>query len=138
MSAVEQADIDLLRAIYGLDWVGVGSRREGFAELEKALTPDFIARMSPEVGERELRGLADFAVFVQALEQDFDEFHYDPESFEERDGRIAVSGVVFGRGRASKMPLRSRFEHLWTVRDGRAVSVEAHLNLAPAEKGVQG
>lgn len=134
MSAVAQPDIDLIRTLYGFDWVGVGSRRQGFAEVEKSVAPDFTARMSPEVAERDLRGVADLAVFVQALEQDFDEFHYDPDTFERRGERIAVSGVVFGRGRASKVPLRSRFEHLWTVRDGQAVAVEAHLEPAPAER----
>ncbi len=119
--------IDLIRTVYGFDWIGVGSRRRGFEDIEKALAPEFTARVSPEVADRELRGLGDLSVFVQALEQDFDEFRYDPESFEERDGRIVVSGVVFGRGRASKMPLTSRFEHVWSVRDGRATAVEAHL-----------
>jgi ketosteroid isomerase-like protein len=133
MSAVAQADIDLIRTLYGFDWVGIGSRRQLFAEVEKRVVPDFTARMSPEVAERELHGAGDLAVFIQALEQDFDEFRYDPETFEERGGRIVVSGVVFGRGRASKIPLRSRFEHVWTVRDGRAVAVEAHLDPAPAE-----
>ncbi len=122
--------VELIRRIYGVDWIGVGSRRQGFEELEKVLSPDFTARVSPEVGDRELRGLGEFAVFIDALEQDFDEFHYDPEEFEQRDDRVVVSGVVFGRGRASKMPLTSRFEHLWTVRDGRAVAVEAHLGPA--------
>ncbi len=122
-------NVDLIRRLYGFDWAAVGSRRRGLEELAELLEADFVARMSPEFGERELHGLRDFSVFVEGLEADFEEFHYDLEELREAaDGRIVVSGTIFGRGRKSKMPLRSSFGHIWTVRGGKALALEAYLD----------
>jgi ketosteroid isomerase-like protein len=85
--------------------------------------------MSPEVGDRTLHGLQGFAVFVEGVEEDFSEFRYDADEFEEpTPGKVFVRGMVRVRGRRSNMPLTAPFGHLWELRDGRAVSVEAHLN----------
>ena len=51
------------------------------------------------------------------------------QEFEEpAPGQVFVRGMVRVRGRRSNMPLTAPFGHLWELRDGRAVSVEAHLN----------
>jgi ketosteroid isomerase-like protein len=92
------------------------------------MAPDVQAQISPEVGERTLHGLEGFAVFVEGLEEDFSEFRYQAEEFEELSPeQLVVSGHIQARGRRSNMPLTASFGHLWTLRDGKAVSVEARL-----------
>ena len=126
---------DLIRRIYGFDWATVGSRREGFAELRDVVAPDFESRLSHELGDRVLTGVAGLEVFVEALEQDFSEFHYDGDEFVEiGDDGVLVLGRIFAKARATGMPLSGEFGHIWTVRDGLAARVEAHRDRDEARK----
>jgi ketosteroid isomerase-like protein len=119
---------DLIRGVYGYNWVAVDERRRGFEATNAIAAPDIRARMSPEVDDRTLSGLEEFAIFIQGLEEDFSEFRYDAEQFSEPEpGQVAVTGQIRARGRRSKMPLTAPFGHLWKLRDGKAVSVEAHI-----------
>jgi ketosteroid isomerase-like protein len=126
---------DLIRRIYGFDWATVGGRRVGFAELRDVVAPDFESRLSHELGDRVLTGVNGLEVFVEALEQDFSEFHYDGDEFVEiGDGGVLVLGRIFAKARATGMPLYGEFGHIWTVRDGLAARVEAHRDRDEARK----
>ena len=119
---------ETIRGLYGFNWASVGDRQQGLERTAAVTAPDMQARISPEVGERTLNGLQEFAVFVQGLEEDFSEFRYDAEEVEEaEDGKIVVTGQIRARGRNSNMPLTAPFGHLWKLRDGKAVSIEAHI-----------
>jgi len=59
---------DLIRRIYGFDWAGIRTRREGFDELRGLVTPDFDSQLSPELGERVLSGVQGLEMFVEAIE----------------------------------------------------------------------
>lgn len=121
-------DVDRLRGLYDIDWTSVGSRQNGLAAAAEVMAPDVKAQISPEVGDRVLDGVGDFATFVQGLEEDFSEFRYVAEDVTETaPGEYAVTGVIHARGRLSNMPLSSPFRHAWTFRDGRAQRVEADL-----------
>jgi ketosteroid isomerase-like protein len=116
---------DLIRGLYGFNWAAVDDRGRGLAAAGELMAPDLEARVSPEVGDRTLRGLEGFAVFVEGLEEDFSEFRYQAEAFDEvSPEQVLVTGQIHARGRRSNMPLTAPFGHLWTLRDGRAVKVE--------------
>ena len=122
-------NLDLIRSVYGFNWAEVDDRERGFAATSAVIDPEMAAQVSPEVGDRTLHGLQGFAVFVEGVEEDFSEFRYDADEFEEpAPDKVLVRGMVRVRGRRSNMPLTAPFGHLWELRDGRAVSVEAHLN----------
>ena len=124
-------DAELIRTIYGIDWTAVEARARGLAAAAEMLSPDVKARISPEVGDRVLDGVGDFATFVEGLEEDFSEFRYDVDAVEEPSpGEIVLTGVIHARGRHSRMPLSAPFTHVWSFVDGRAVSVEASLSPA--------
>jgi len=121
-------DLDRLRGLYDIDWTSVGPRENGLAAAAEVMAPDVKAHISPEVGERVLDGVGDFATFIQGLEEDFSEFRYVAEDVSETaPGAYVVSGVIHARGRLSNMPLSSPFRHEWTFRDGTAQRVEAGL-----------
>jgi ketosteroid isomerase-like protein len=123
-----ERNADLIRGVYGFNWAAVDDRGRGLAAAREVMAPDVQAQISPEVGERTLHGLEGFAVFVEGLEEDFSEFRYQAEEFEELSPeQLVVSGHIQARGRRSNMPLTAPFGHLWTLRDGKAVSVEARL-----------
>jgi ketosteroid isomerase-like protein len=121
-------NVDLIRGVYGFNWAAVGDRGRGLAAVREVVAPDVQAQISPEVGDRTLHGVEGFAVFVEGLEADFSEFRYQAEEFEEvSPEQLVVRGRIRARGRTSNMPLTAPFGHLWTLRDGKAVSVEARL-----------
>jgi ketosteroid isomerase-like protein len=126
------SDAERIRTIYGIDWTAVDSRARGLAAAAELMSPDVKARISPEVGDRVLDGIADFATFVEGLEEDFSEFRYDVEDAKETaPGEVVLTGVIHARGRHSRMPLSAPFTHSWSFVDGRAVRVEASLNRQP-------
>lgn len=125
---VTGTDVDRLRGLYDIDWTSVGPRENGLAAAAEVMAPDVKAHISPEVGDRVLDGVSDFATFIQGLEEDFAEFRYVAEDVKETaPGEYAVTGVIQARGRLSNMPLSSPFRHTWSFRDGRAHRVEAGL-----------
>jgi hypothetical protein len=126
------SDAELIRTIYGIDWTAVEARTRGLAEAAELMSPDVKARISPEVGDRVLDGIGDFATFVEGLEEDFSEFRYDVQAAEETaPGEVVLTGVIHARGRRSRMPLSAPFQHTWSFIDGRAVRVEASMNRQP-------
>jgi ketosteroid isomerase-like protein len=122
---------DLIRGVYGFNWADVADRGRGLAASREVMASDVQARVSPEVGDRTLHGLEGFVVFVEGLEEDFSEFRYEADRLEELPGeQLLVTGHIRARGRRSNMPLSAPFGHLWTLRDGKAVKVEARLTPA--------
>ena len=123
-----ESNADLIRGVYGFNWAAVNDRGRGLAAAAEVMAPQVEARVSPEVGDRTLVGLEGFAVFVEALEEDFSEFRYEAEKVDAvSPDQVLVTGQVRARGRRSIMPLTAPFRHLWTLRDGSAVKVEAGL-----------
>jgi ketosteroid isomerase-like protein len=119
---------DLIRGVYGFNWAAVDERERGLAAARAVMAPDVQARVSPEVGDRTLHGLEGFAVFVEGLQQDFSEFRYRPDRIDEvSPEEVLVTGHIEARGRSSNMPLTAPFGHVWTVRDGKAIRVEARV-----------
>jgi ketosteroid isomerase-like protein len=132
LAAMSSSEAELIRTIYGIDWTAVDARTRGLAAAGELLSPDVRARISPEVGDRVLEGIADFATFVEGLEEDFSEFRYEVETAEDTaPGEVVLTGVIRARGRRSRMPLSAPFSHSWSFVDGRAVRVEASLNPEP-------
>jgi ketosteroid isomerase-like protein len=123
-----ESNAELIRGLYGFNWAAVDDRGRGLAAAGEVMAPQVEARVSPEVGDRTLHGLEGFAVFVEGLEEDFSEFRYQAEEIEEvSPDQVMVTGQIQARGRRSNMPLTAPFGHLWTLREGRAVRVEARV-----------
>ena len=130
-----EGDLELVRRIYGFDWVGVGSRRAGFGELVGLVSSGFQSRLSPELGERLVEGVEGLAEFSQALEEDFSEFRYEADEFvQAAGGRVVVLGTIRATGRLSRMPLGGEFGHVWTIEDGRAAGVSAFRDRESARR----
>jgi hypothetical protein len=123
-----ESNAELIRGLYGFNWAAVDDRGRGLAAAGEVMAPQVEARVSPEVGDRTLHGLEGFAVFVEGLEEDFSEFRYQAEEIDEiSPNQVMVTGQIQARGRRSNMPLTAPFGHLWTLRDGRALRVEARV-----------
>ena len=125
-----EGNVDLIRSVYGIDWANARERQRGLSMSADVIASNAEAHVSPELGERTLAGLQGFAVFVEGLEQDFSEFRYEADEVQEfATDQVVVLGHIHARGRTSRMPLTAPFRHLWTLKDGQAVSVYAHLRM---------
>jgi hypothetical protein len=127
----------LVRGIYGFNWAklrDLDRSLEAFAEL---IAAEFEMRLSPEVGSRVIRSLAELRNFADAIAQDFEECTYEPrELLDAPGGRVVVTGEIVGRGRSSKLPLSGEFAHVWTISAGRALRAEAYRHRAEAMRAV--
>jgi hypothetical protein len=135
-----EGDVELVRRIYGFDWVGIGARREGFTELAGLVSPGFRSRLSPELGDRIVEGVEGLKKLTLALEEDFSEFRYDADEFIEAGrGTVVVLGTIHAQGRSSRMPLSGEFGHIWQLEDGKAAAVSAYRDRESArqEAGLQ-
>jgi uncharacterized protein len=108
------------------------NRRDIEATLE-ALDPDVIWRESAELpGAGEMRGADAVRRFLREFLESWESFEQEVEGIEQAGDRVLVSLHMSGRGRASGLEVDTRYAHLWTVRDGRGVAVEAYRDPAEA------
>jgi ketosteroid isomerase-like protein len=129
VTPAESDHLALVERIYGFNWASVGGRERGLDDLAEMMAPDFESRLSDEVGGRTVIGITGLRDFGRALEQDFSELRYEPLDFRSApDGRVVVTGRILGVGRSSRLPLSGTFGHIWTLADGKAVAVRAHLD----------
>src|SRR5205809_2384914 len=104
---MENPNLTIARQLYGFNWAAVSGRESGLERMAEVVDPEFEAHLSPELGGRVVRGIAELRQFGYALEEDFAEFVYDPEDFRQRGSdQVLVLGKIHGRGRASGMPIQ--------------------------------
>ena len=128
-----EASTKLVEQLYGFDWIGLVSREQGVELLEGLMDSDFSARVSPEVGDRELRGVDGLINFIDALERDFEEFRYVADEIADAPGgRVVVRGDRRPWSREQDA-VDQRFGHVWSVHEDRVLRVEAFLDRAAAE-----
>jgi ketosteroid isomerase-like protein len=64
--------------------------------------------------------------------ESFEDFRLDPQRFFERGDKMVVFLSMTGRGRTSGVPVEEHIAHLWTLRDGIAVELQAFTDPADA------
>ena len=69
---------------------------------------------------------------VRASRDSFADFHFTPQRFFEHGDRVVVIVLMTGRGKASGVPVEEQIAHEWTMRDGRAVRLQAYSDPADA------
>jgi ketosteroid isomerase-like protein len=67
----------------------------------------------------------------------FDDFAVDLLEIEELAGRVVVSMRQRGRGKASGAEVDNRLTHVWTLRDGRGISLRSFAQHEDAVRYVQ-
>ena len=96
------------------------------AALE-ALDPDAVWRDSPELpGGGEFRGLEALGRFLGDFLAEWRDFHQEIEDAVLAGDRVAVVIHLSAVGRSSGIAVDTRYAHVWTMRDGRGVRVDAY------------
>jgi ketosteroid isomerase-like protein len=131
---VSAATVELIRQIYGYNWASVSSRRDGLTRVSELFGEGFEYQLDPAAfGDQTLTDVSALRTFLEGIDQDFRDFRQRPDEFihagaSEAGERVVVLGQLVGRGRASGVPFRSPFGHVWTVREAKAVRLEGYLD----------
>ena len=118
---MSEADVETVRRSY--DALNEG---DVDAALE-ALDPDAVWRDSPELpGGGEFRGLEALGRFLGDFLAEWRDFHQEIEDAVLAGDRVAVVIHLSAVGRSSGIAVDTRYAHVWTMRDGRGVRVDAY------------
>jgi ketosteroid isomerase-like protein len=121
----------------------VESARRGYEEFNAGEFEAMAARMAPEFEWHEAREVAgpksyesrdDFLRFVRGFELLWEEFRFEPlELVPAESGAVLYAEVrARGRGKASAEDVEFVIHHVWRLRDGLFVRMDAYLDEAEA------
>jgi ketosteroid isomerase-like protein len=127
LRAVPDEHVEVLQRLYAAWQAG------GIDAVLDYIHPDFEAVVGPEVSiEPDVyRGHEGVRRWYDAFEG-LEDVGMRPEGFIDAGERVLVPIVLSGRGAGSGIEVEQRAVQAWTVRDGKAVRVEAFPDLASA------
>jgi ketosteroid isomerase-like protein len=121
------SNIDRLRA--GYERLNNGD----YEAVRDLIDPKIVLTDRPEAPDaRSYRGFEGMLTTLQDTSDSFEGFRLDPEQFFENGDRIVAVLNMTGKGRVSGVPVEERIAHLWTLRDGLAVALQAYTDPADA------
>jgi uncharacterized protein len=122
-----ESDEDRLRAAYeALD-------RGDDDAIRRFLHPEVELYDRPEIPDAgSYVGWEGLLLSMRASRDSFADFRFTPERLFRRGDDIVVVVLMTGRGKASGVPVEERIAHHWTIREGRAVRLQAYTELADA------
>lgn len=107
--------------------------RGDIAPVRDFLHPEAEMHDRPEIPDATTyRGWDGIVHSIRASQETFDDFHFLPQEFHEHGEHIVVFIKMTGTGRVSGVPVEERIAHLWTVRDGVGVKLQAYTDPADA------
>jgi ketosteroid isomerase-like protein len=134
---ISKQNLELVRGVYDVGLVVLPLSEDGEQALLDRLFGEFCdekleIRMPADYpeGAQVLRGRAGFARLFAMFRDTWTEFHFEPERFIDCGERVAVLVRVIAKGGASGLATERRTAHVWTVRDGRLISIQIYLDRA--------
>jgi ketosteroid isomerase-like protein len=99
------------------------------------IDPDFVVVIGPELSAEPdvYRGHAGVRRYFAGFEG-MEDVLLTPQDFIEDGDRVLVPAVLTGRGASSGIEVEQRVVQAWTVRGGKAVRVEAFVDLESARE----
>jgi ketosteroid isomerase-like protein len=80
----------------------------------------------PDTGS--FRGRQEIEAFLVEYLESWDEFQQEMEELVAAGDKVAVFLHLTARGRASGVAVDQRYAHVWTMRDGKGVCVDAYYD----------
>jgi ketosteroid isomerase-like protein len=107
--------------------------RGDYEAVRELIDPKIVLRDRPEVPDaRSYLGYEGMLTTLRDTSDSFEDFRLDPLEFFENGDRIVAVLDMTGRGRTSGVPVEERIAHLWTMRDGLAIELQAFTDPADA------
>jgi ketosteroid isomerase-like protein len=124
---MSQENVELVRGLYDLDVFGASS-----AELDLVFRDYADERFQlrlpfdyPE-GEQVFRGREGMSQLIALLHETWGRWRLEPERFLDAGDRVLVFARLLAEGGASGVLIELQTSHFWTVRGGRATSVQVY------------
>jgi ketosteroid isomerase-like protein len=132
---MSQENVELLRRCFAIaNERGVDAAADAFGHL---LDDEFGLEEATDMPDRDsYQGKDAFIANMKKLEQDFDQLRIQPLEFVDLGEKLVVVVSMAGRGRASGAPVELTFAQLWTLREGKAVSLHDYASKAEALEAV--
>lgn len=89
----------------------------------------------PEAGT--YHGIGEIRTLLESFLESWNDLHQEAEEVRTRRNRVLVFLRLRARGRGSGVAVESRYAHLWTLRQGRAVRVDAYYDPGVAERELE-
>lgn len=100
-------------------------------ELKTMTAPDLVLRASSATDGKVHHGPQGIGEVLQAIHDRWQEFRFDPLEFYDAGSRVLVLGTILTKGK-NEDGFASTAGQIWTLRDGKVVSVEAFLDTESA------
>jgi ketosteroid isomerase-like protein len=128
-------DVEILRNAY--DALNRGDVSAALAVVDEQAVWEEHSEL-PEAGA--YRGRETIRTFLESFLESWQEFHQEAEEFIARESRVLIFLRLVARGKGSGIPVETRYAHLWTMREGSGVRVDAYYDTeeALAALGAQG
>jgi ketosteroid isomerase-like protein len=119
---MSEENVEIMREMFTLvNDRGVQAATEAFGDL---LDPEFELEEAPNVPDREsYSGRDAFIANMAKLEESFEELRLEPIEFVDLGDKLVVLLWIAGRGRAGGAPVETTIAQLWSLRNGKAVSL---------------
>src|SRR6476620_4180300 len=120
---MSQENVETLRKLFALvNDRGIAAAVQEFGDL---LDPNFRLDEADDLPDPQTHsgGKEAFIANMGKLEEVFEEIRMEPLEFVDLDNKIVVVVSLYGRGRGSGAPVEMTFTQLWSVRDGKALSL---------------
>jgi ketosteroid isomerase-like protein len=120
--------------------------RDSYGALNSGDIEATLAVTAPDVEWHESSALPDAGVYrgrdaLRAFLEDFleswERFHQVVEEVVVEGDRVALMIHLTARGRGSGAEVDARYAHVWTLRDGRAVRVDAYYDRDAALRAIR-
>ena len=120
--------------------------RDSYGALNSGDIEATLAVTAPDVEWHESSALPDAGVYrgrdaLRAFLEDFleswERFHQVVEEVVVEGDRVALMIHLAARGRGSGADVDARYAHVWTLRDGRAVRVDAYYDRDAALRAIR-
>jgi ketosteroid isomerase-like protein len=128
---MSEENVEIMREMFALvNDRGVRAATGAFGDL---LDPEFELEEASNVPDREsYSGRDAFIANMAKLEESFDELRMEPIEFVDLGDKLVVVLSIAGRGRAGGAPVETTIAQLWSLRDGKAVSLRDYATKSEA------
>ena len=128
---MSEENVEITREVFAVvNDRGVQAATEAFGDL---LDPKFVLEEASNVPDHESHSGRDaFIANMAKLEESFEELRIEPIDFVDLGERLVVVVSISGRGRAGGTPVEATVAQLWSLRDGKAVSLRDYATKSEA------
>jgi ketosteroid isomerase-like protein len=126
---MSEQNVEVIRAIYE-DWRAGGMALDRFDPEITMVESETMPGVPAAVGIEAVRR------YIESFPTYWAEILIEPEEFIDAGERVVVMGRLIGRGRRSGVQVERLWAYVWTLREQRALRMEAYADRAEALRAV--